>query len=641
MLIENIKSPEDLKALKIGDLKSLAEELRNLIIERVSINGGHLSSNLGVVELTIALHYVFNTPQDRIIWDVGHQSYSHKLLTGRYERFQTLRKYRGISGFPRIDESPFDAFGTGHSSTSISAATGMIEARDIIKRYQMSHLKSQIADKVIAVIGDGAMTSGLAFEGLNHAGQLKKDLIVILNDNEMSISRNVGALASYLNRILTGDIYRRFKREMKSLLENLPMFGSPMSKMARKAEETLKGLFLPGVLFEELGLNYIGPIDGHNIELLIETFRKVKTANEPILIHLITKKGRGYRFSEEDPCIFHGVGPFDPDSGVVTSDTSVPTYSEVFGRTLTELARGDSRIVAVSAAMREGTGLDIFADSYPDRFYDVGIAEPHAVTFAAGLASQGLRPVVAIYSTFLQRAYDEIVHDVCLQNLPVVFAIDRAGIVGEDGATHQGLFDISYLRHIPNLVLMAPKDGIELKMMLKIALRHNGPSAIRYPRGKIPLKEITAIAPPMEFGIGESEVLMDGEDIALIAVGNTVYPAIRAAERLKSDGLSPLVVNARFIKPLDVHLLNSIASRVRRILIIEENVVAGGFGSAVLEHLSSLDIRGRRIKLLGIPDEFVEHGAQGILREKYQLDTDGIYNTALSLMREAVYLQMQ
>lgn len=641
MLIENIKSPEDLKALKIGDLKSLAEELRNLIIERVSINGGHLSSNLGVVELTIALHYVFNTPQDRIIWDVGHQSYSHKLLTGRYERFQTLRKYRGISGFPRIDESPFDAFGTGHSSTSISAATGMIEARDIIKRYQMSHLKSQIADKVIAVIGDGAMTSGLAFEGLNHAGQLKKDLIVILNDNEMSISRNVGALASYLNRILTGDIYRRFKREMKSLLENLPMFGSPMSKMARKAEETLKGLFLPGVLFEELGFNYIGPIDGHNIELLIETFRKVKTANEPILIHLITKKGRGYRFSEEDPCIFHGVGPFDPDSGVVTSDTSVPTYSEVFGRTLTELARGDSRIVAVSAAMREGTGLDIFADSYPDRFYDVGIAEPHAVTFAAGLASQGLRPVVAIYSTFLQRAYDEIVHDVCLQNLPVVFAIDRAGIVGEDGATHQGLFDISYLRHIPNLVLMAPKDGIELKMMLKIALRHNGPSAIRYPRGKIPLKEITAITPPMEFGIGESEVLIDGEDIALIAVGNTVYPAIRAAERLKSDGLSPLVVNARFIKPLDVHLLNSIASRVRRILIIEENVVAGGFGSAVLEHLSSLDIGGRRIKLLGIPDEFVEHGAQGILREKYQLDTDGIYNTALSLMREAVYLQMQ
>jgi len=638
MLIEKIKSPEDLKALKIGDLKSLAEELRNLIIERVSINGGHLSSNLGVVELTIALHYVFNAPQDRIIWDVGHQSYSHKLLTGRYERFQTLRKYKGISGFPRIDESPFDAFGTGHSSTSISAATGMIEARDIIKRYRITHLKSLIADKVIAVIGDGAMTSGLAFEGLNHAGQLKKDLIVILNDNEMSISRNVGALASYLNRILTGDIYRRFRREMKSLLENLPMFGGPMSKMARKAEETLKGLFLPGVLFEELGFNYIGPIDGHNIELLIETFGKVKTANEPVLIHLITKKGRGYRFSEEDPCIFHGVGPFDPDSGVVTSDTSVPTYSEVFGRTLTELARGDSRIVAVSAAMREGTGLDIFADSYPDRFYDVGIAEPHAVTFAAGLASQGLKPVVAIYSTFLQRAYDEIVHDVCLQNLPVVFAIDRAGIVGEDGATHQGLFDISYLRHIPNLVLMAPKDGTELRMMLRIALRHNGPSAIRYPRGKTPLKEITTVTPPVEFGIGESEVLIEGEDIALIAVGNTVYPAIRAAERLKGDGLSPLVVNARFIKPLDVHLLNSIASTIQRMLIIEENVVAGGFGSAVLEHLSSLDIGGRRIKLLGIPDEFVEHGAQGILRERYHLDTDGIYNAALSLMKEAVYL---
>ncbi|GAB4420099.1 MAG: 1-deoxy-D-xylulose-5-phosphate synthase [Thermodesulfovibrionales bacterium] len=638
MIIEKIKSPEDLKTLEAGDLKSLAEELRNLIIERVSINGGHLSSNLGVIELTIALHYVFDSPTDKIIWDVGHQSYSHKLLTGRYERFPTLRKYKGLSGFPRIDESPFDAFGTGHSSTSISAATGMIEARDIIKKSHISNLKSQVSNKVIAVIGDGAMTSGLAFEGLNHAGQLKKDLIVILNDNEMSISRNVGALSSYLNRILTGDIYQRFKREIKSFLENLPMLGSPMSKMARKAEETLKGLFLPGVLFEELGFNYIGPIDGHNIELLIETFRKVKTANEPILIHLITKKGRGYRFSEEDPCIFHGVGPFDPDSGVITSDTAVPTYSEVFGRTLTELAQRDSRIVAVSAAMREGTGLDIFADAYPDKFYDVGIAEPHAVTFAAGLASQGLRPVVAIYSTFLQRAYDEIVHDVCIQNLPVVFAIDRAGVVGEDGATHQGLFDISYLRHIPNLVFMAPKDGTELKMMLEIALRHSGPCAIRYPRGKVPVWDVNSITPSMQFGIGESEMLMDGYDIALIAIGNTVYPAIRAAERLKSDGLSPLVVNARFIKPIDGRLLSVIASRVMRILTIEENVIAGGFGSAVLEYLSRTDIAGYRVKILGIPDEFVEHGAQGILRKKYQLDADGIYNTALSFMREAVCL---
>ncbi|HEX8949647.1 MAG TPA: 1-deoxy-D-xylulose-5-phosphate synthase, partial [Dissulfurispiraceae bacterium] len=473
MFIEKIKSPQELRRMPKGRLPELAEELRQVIIERVASGGGHLASNLGIVELTIALHYVLNTPADKIVWDVGHQSYPHKLLTGRYDRFPTLRKYKGLSGFPRIDESPYDAFGTGHSSTSISAALGMIEARD----------KKGEHFKVAAVIGDGSMTAGLAFEGLNHAGQLKKNLIVVLNDNEMSISPNVGALSAYLNRILTGEIYQRFKKEAISLLGQIPRVGGPVSKMAQRTEELLKGLLLPGILFEELGFNYIGPIDGHDIPLLIETFRRVVSVEGPALVHVITKKGKGYKFSEKDPCIFHGIGPFDMETGTVLTSSSNPPYSEVFGKTLTELAGKDIRIVAISAAMREGTGLDYFAREYPGRFYDVGIAEPHAVTFAAGLASQGLRPVVAIYSTFLQRAYDEIIHDVCLQNLPVLFAIDRGGIVGEDGPTHQGLFDISYLRHIPNLMCMAPKDGPELSEMLRLALRHNGPAAIRYPRG--------------------------------------------------------------------------------------------------------------------------------------------------------------
>ncbi|MDO9289155.1 MAG: 1-deoxy-D-xylulose-5-phosphate synthase, partial [Thermodesulfovibrionales bacterium] len=413
MPIENIKSPADIKTLSSSELKDLAEELRDIIVERVSINGGHLASNLGTIELTLALHYVFNSPVDKIVWDVGHQSYTHKLITGRYEKFETIRKYKGISGFPKIEESVHDAFGTGHSSTSISAALGIIEARD----------KKNETFKVLAVIGDGAMTSGLAFEGLNHAGHLKKDLIVVLNDNEMSISKNVGALSAYLNRILTGDLYQRFKKQTKSFLEGIPKVGGQVTKIALKAEETLKGLFLPGILFEELGFNYIGPIDGHNIELLIETFKKVKNADAPTLVHVITKKGKGYEFSEKDPCIFHGVGPFEVETGDLISNKKIPSYSEIFGQALTLLAEHDERIIAISAAMREGTGLECFAEKYPDRFYDVGIAEPHAVTFAAGLAAQGLRPVVAVYSTFLQRGYDEIIHDVCLQNLPVVFAI--------------------------------------------------------------------------------------------------------------------------------------------------------------------------------------------------------------------------
>lgn len=614
MLIRNIESPEDLKKLPRNKLPVLAQELRELIIKHVSSDGGHLASNLGVVELTIALHYVLDAPKDKIIWDVGHQSYPHKLITGRYRDFSTLRKHRGLSGFPKMDESPYDAFGTGHSSTSISAAVGMIEARD----------KKGERFKVVPVIGDGAMTSGLAFEGLNHAGQLRKDIIVVLNDNEMSISRNVGALSAYLGRILTGETYQRFRRETKSLLEQIPKVGGSVSKIAQRAEESLKGLFLPGMLFRELGYNYMGPIDGHQIDSLIDALARAKGADEPVLLHVITQKGRGYEFSEKNPSVFHGIGPFDPDTGEAVSDASIPSYSELFGKSLTDLAKKDIRVVAISAAMREGTGLDIFAEAFPERFYDVGIAEPHAVTFAAGLASQGLRPVVAIYSTFLQRAYDEIVHDVCLQNLPVIFAVDRAGIVGEDGATHQGLFDISFLRHIPNLLVMAPKDGTELKKMLRLALQHDGPSAIRYPRGKV--RQVPEFVPAdADLRMGKGELLVDGDDLAIIAIGNVVRPALKASEMLRKEGIGACVINARFIKPLDEGLILSVSHRTGKVVTVEENVLAGGFGSAVLECLARADYTDVSVRRIGIGDEFVEHGAQSILRKKYGLDEEGIY----------------
>ncbi|MFZ3137416.1 MAG: 1-deoxy-D-xylulose-5-phosphate synthase [Thermodesulfovibrionales bacterium] len=625
MYLEQIKSPSDLKKLAIADLKKLAGEIRTEMVYRVSKNGGHLSSNLGVVELTIALHYVFNSPVDKIIWDVGHQSYPHKLITGRYDKFSSLRKYKGIAGFPRRDESEHDAFGTGHSSTSISAALGIIEGRE----------KNKEDFKVIAVIGDGAMTAGLALEGLNNAGDLKKDLIVILNDNEMSISPNVGALSAYLNRILTGELYQKFKKETRSFLEGIPKLGDKAAKIAQKTEEMLKGFFLPGILFEELGFNYVGPIEGHNIELLIDTLKRIKTSVLPILIHVITKKGKGYEFSEKDPSMFHGIGPFKLETGAPATGPGL-TYSEVFGDTLTELAKTDEKIIAITAAMKEGTGLEHFARKYPERFYDVGIAEPHAVTFAAGLATQGLKPVVAIYSTFLQRAYDEIVHDVCLQNLHVVFAIDRAGIVGEDGPTHNGLFDLSFLRHIPNLAVMSPKDDIEFKYMLELALNHKGPVAIRYPRGKVPVQD----QGPKSFDgfkIGESEILKQGKDVALIAVGNTVYPSLNVAERLEKEGFSVMVINARFVKPLDRNLISSVASVVPRIVTIEDNVLQGGFGSAILEFLNKTEFSHINIKRLGMPDKFVEQGSQEELRRIYGLDEEGIYTAVLSLLHEPIY----
>jgi len=621
MLIEKIKSPEDLKKLTMPELTELAGELRELIIERVAVNGGHLASNLGVVDLTIALHYVFNSPADKIIWDVGHQSYAHKLLTGRLEGFPTIRQHGGLSGFPKITESPHDAFGTGHSSTSISAALGILEARDRKKENF----------KVIPVIGDGALTAGLAFEGLNQAGHLKKDIIVILNDNEMSISPNVGALSAYLRRILMGDIYTKIKKETKSFLERIPSVGESVLKIAQKAEGTVKGFIVPGILFEELGFQYVGPVDGHRIDLLVETFKRFKDFPGPVLIHTITKKGKGYGPAEKSPGIFHGIGPFDIETGVVRS-SGKKSYSNIFGHALVRLAKDDSRIIAITAAMTEGTGLGEFVNNFPKRFYDVGIAEPHAVTFAAGLATQGLRPVVAIYSTFLQRAYDEIIHDVCLQNLPVVFAIDRAGIVGEDGPTHNGVFDLSYLRHIPNMVVMAPKDGKELGQMLKTALSLDGPSAIRYPRGSVTDEqdetEINSIPQ------GKAETLKEGKDILIIAIGSAVLPALAAAKQMEEAGVAACVVNARFVKPLDIGLISKLAKEIKTILTVEENTVSGGFGSAVLEELNKAEVNGLKIKMLGIPDRFIEQGTQSLLRKKLGLDAEGIAKEALTLLGE-------
>jgi len=622
-LLNSIEGPQDLKRLSPEELPVLAEEIRERIIEVVSRNGGHLSSNLGVVELTIALHYIFDAPRDKIVWDVGHQSYTHKLLTGRRKRFHTLREFEGIGGFPRRDESPYDSFGTGHSSTSISSALGMIEARDRMGEDF----------KVIAVIGDGAMNSGLAFEGLNQAGHLKKDLIVILNDNEFSISPNVGALASYLSRIMTGELYTRIRMETESFLKNIPRFGQTMLKVAKKAEESFKGLIVPGILFEELGFEYVGPIDGHSFDVLLETLSNVKRLRWPTLIHVVTKKGKGYPPAEENPSAFHGTPPFEIKTGKAKKGHLL-TYSEVFGSTMIRLAKGDKKIIAITAAMPEGTGLDRFAKEYPDRFYDVGIAESHGVTFAAGLATQGFHPVVAIYSTFLQRAYDQILHDVCIQGLPVTFALDRAGIVGDDGPTHNGLFDFAYLRHIPNMVVMAPKDENELQHMIKTSTIYQGPSSIRYPRGSVagvPLDDGLKI---LEIGI--AEYLREGEDVIVIAIGSMVIPALEAAQRLAVEGISVGVVNARFVKPLDRELIGNLARRVKRIVTVEEHVLDGGFGSAVLEFLSTLNIEGLMVRRIGIPDNFIEQGPQSYLRRKYGLDSEGIERIIKSLTGKRV-----
>ena len=620
-LLAGIHDPRDLRKLDIPSLVRLAEEIREEIIGTVSCCGGHLASSLGTVELTLALHYVFDTPTDKLIWDVGHQSYAHKLITGRRERFHTLRQRGGISGFPLRRESVYDVFGVGHSGTSISAASGLAEARCLRGEKH----------KIIAVIGDGSLTSGMAFEALNWVGDRRKDLIVVLNDNEMSISHNVGALSSYLNRVLTGHTVTKVRREIKGFLKSIPAIGEPVMKFTQQLEESLKNLVIPGAIFEELGFLYVGPLEGHRIDHLIKNLVNVKGLHAPILVHVITKKGKGYRFSEDDPLRFHGIAPFDVETGeTVSAGTPPPSYTKIFGRTAVNLARQDSRIVAVTAAMCEGTGLDAFAREFPSRFYDVGIAEQHAVTFAAGLAAEGMIPIVAIYSTFVQRAYDQIIHDVCLQKLPIVLALDRAGFVGADGPTHHGAFDLSFLRAVPNMVVMVPKDENELQHMLKTAAYCGLPATVRYPRGT----GVGAVLDdePRLLEVGRGEKLLEGRDLTIFAVGPAVQAALSAADKLRRDGVAAGVVNARFVKPLDEELLCETAASVRRVITVEENALMGGFGSAVLELFERSGLRDIAVKRLGIRDEFAEHATQKELRSIYGIDEEGILRAARDLL---------
>lgn len=620
-LLEKINSPSDLKLLNEEELASLAEEVRRFLLQTVSRTGGHLASNLGSVEITLALHYCFDSPTDKIIWDVGHQAYTHKILTGRRDRFPTQRQYKGLSGFPKPDESPHDAFGAGHSSTSISAGLGMATANGLIGRDS----------KVISIIGDGSMTGGLAFEGLNQAGHLRKNLIVVLNDNDMSISKNVGAFSSFISRKLTGKYFRDLKREMQSLLKGIPAIGTNILHFARKAENSLKGFLTPGTLFEALGFDYVGPINGHDLHQLIEVFRNAQSVEGPILIHVMTTKGKGYPPAEKDPDIFHGVGPFNIETGTPLAKAGAPkSYTAVFGQTLVKLAEEDEKIIAITAAMPDGTGLSPFAQAFPERFFDVGIAEQHALTFAAGLAAEGLRPVAAIYSTFAQRAYDQVFHDICLQKLPVTLALDRGGLVGDDGPTHHGVFDLSYLRHFPEMTVMAPKDENELQHMIKTAVYADRPMAVRYPRGAgygaLLDRDLRTLT------IGNGEVLAEGTDLAIVAIGSTVYPSLEAARKLAEQGISATVINARFVKPLDRELIIDAADRTGALLTVEENALAGGFGSAVLELLEQEGLTGVRVKRLGIPDRFIEHGSQAQLRKDLGLDADGILHAAKTLL---------
>jgi 1-deoxy-D-xylulose-5-phosphate synthase len=615
-LLSQIDNPSQLKQLSQAQLQQLAEEIRATIICAVAQNGGHLAPNLGVVELTLALHYVFDAPSDKIIWDVGHQSYTHKILTGRRSQFHTLRQFDGISGFPKRTESKYDAFGTGHSGTSISAALGMTVANS---------LKGS-PNRTIAVIGDGSMTGGMAFEALNHAGDLDKNLIVVLNDNEMSISPNVGALSSFLSRKLSSKTIMHLRREFENFLKSVPGLGPNILNLLRRSEDMLVALLTPGMLFQALDFHYIGPIKGHRLDLLITTFQNVRHLDGPVLVHVLTQKGKGYPPAECDPASFHGVGSFDIDTGKCCGPPPgvhrAPSYTQVFGDAMVRLAEHDPKVVAITAAMPQGTGLEPFSMRFPERFFDVGIAEQHAVTFAAGLAVEGYKPVVAVYSTFLQRAYDQIVHDVCLQNLPVVFALDRGGIVGDDGPTHHGNFDLSFLRHIPNMVLMAPKDENELQHMLKTAIVYSGPAAIRYPRGNgagVPLDDSFRTLP-----IGRGEILREGEDILLIAIGGTVQAALEAAERLARENLQVAVMNARFVKPLDEDLILKWARKTGNVITIEENVLQGGFGSAILELFQEHSFFPKSITRLGLPDSFIPHGSQAILRNLYGIDADGI-----------------
>lgn len=617
-LLELINEPEDLKELRISQLPELADDIRQMIISTISQTGGHLASSLGVVELTIALLRTFDLNKDKIIWDVGHQCYAHKILTGRRENFQTIRQYSGLSGFPKTCECRYDCFGTGHASTSISAAMGMAQARDIKGEDY----------KVIAVIGDGSLTGGMSFEALNHAGHTKTDMIVILNDNEMSISPTVGGVLQHIDNFRTAATYNRFRREVADMVAK---FGKRATKLIKRIEESAKYLLVNGVLFDSLGFRYFGPIDGHNMVNLISILQRVKNIGGPIIVHVVTQKGKGYEFAEDDPTKFHSSSSFDITTGQGLKKASKISYTNAFSQALVKLASDNENIVAITAAMIDGTGISDFYHKFPERCFDVGIAEQHAVTFAAGLASQGMKPVFAVYSTFLQRGYDQVVHDVCLQNLPVVFALDRAGLVGADGPTHHGTFDFAYLRHIPNIVIMSPKDEAELQQMLKTAIDCENPVAIRYPRGEgcdVPLPDELSSLP-----IGKGEIIRDGNDVILLAIGSMVYPALESAEILEMNGISAMVVNARFVKPLDKELIQSLIDRIGKIITIEEHAVNGGFGSAVMEMLAeSGDLSDIQIKLLGLPDQFIEHGDHKMLLKKYNLSPEGIAKSAMQML---------
>ncbi|MEI6632780.1 MAG: 1-deoxy-D-xylulose-5-phosphate synthase [Chlamydiota bacterium] len=610
--LDQIESPDDLRQLSVRELADVAREVRERLIGVVAANGGHLASSLGAVELTIALHYVFDTPRDRIVWDVGHQAYAHKVLTGRNAAFDTLRRAGGIAGFPRRAESEYDPFGAGHASTAVSAALGLVAARDLRGG----------AEKVVAVIGDGSLTGGLCYEGLNNAGHRAKNLLVILNDNAMSISRNVGAISAYLNRIMTSPIYNKVRSDMQAIVKGIPGVGDRMLDTARRIEESLKNLIVPGIVFEEIGFRYFGPVDGHDIPKLVDMLQRLKKIDQPLILHVRTVKGKGYVHAEQHPEYFHGTSPFDIGTGRPKAENGGQGWAEVMGEALAVIARRDPAVIAITAAMSGGTGLAEFAKEFPRRFFDVGIAEEHAVTFAGGLAAGGCTPVVAMYATFLQRAYDQIIHDVCLQNLPVVLVVDHAGIVGSDGPTHSGQFTLSFLRHIPNLTLMAPSDAGVLREMLAWAIASGGPCAIVYPKGTaVPAREGGAAQPLCP---GKARAVRDGADVVLMAVGPMVRIAEDAAARLAEKGRSAGVLDARFVKPLDRDAILAAARKTGRLVTIEENALEGGFGSAVLELLSAEGVRDSEVLTLGIGDGYVEQGGRGEVMAALGLDAASV-----------------